>query len=445
MRLSTSLALAALGLAASALPAAAGTLLVPSKAYPTIQSAVNAAKPYDTVQVSAKPKGGVYNEAVTITTPHLTLQGQNNPVIDGTGLGTPAVGFQPGVYLNDIDIRASHVTVRGLTVQNAAGAPYGPGASGINVGYSAADGFSTISFSDIEISGVVARNNYSGITISGYAGANPAYGGTGTLLKGYRLIGSVVTGSLSVGAGVIGDSVLISGNQFLGNGGDGLDTFGTGITVSGNESASNIAYGMALNATTYNPAVNPRNNPNPAASAVTGNSIHGNQDIGLSVTGTQTISGNSISKNAQIGLSVSGADYSTVSSNVITGTTLSQYGYGGVGLSATYTYFGPVTISSNEVSGNAGDGIFLDAVAGSKVVGNDAAHNAGIGIHLTDYTLTYAAAPNTVTLNSALFNALFDASDDASAAGADAGAYGPTVNVWTKNLFGKTDPGNLSK
>ena len=53
--------LAAAMIAAAALPAAAGTLLVPQQ-FSTIQAALNAAKPYDTVLVSAKPKGGVYSE-----------------------------------------------------------------------------------------------------------------------------------------------------------------------------------------------------------------------------------------------------------------------------------------------------------------------------------------------------------------------------------------------
>ena len=46
---------AAAMIAAASLPAAAGTLLVPQQ-FPTIQAALNAAKPYDTVLVSAKPK-----------------------------------------------------------------------------------------------------------------------------------------------------------------------------------------------------------------------------------------------------------------------------------------------------------------------------------------------------------------------------------------------------
>ena len=81
---STSLALAALGLVAFTLPATAGTLLVPQQ-YPTIQKALNAAKPYDTVLVSAKP-GGAYSEAITISTPHLVLQGVGNPILDGSKL-----------------------------------------------------------------------------------------------------------------------------------------------------------------------------------------------------------------------------------------------------------------------------------------------------------------------------------------------------------------------
>ena len=493
----SSLSLTTAFLVGAALPATAATLSVPSKAYPTIQKAVSAAKPGDTVLVSAKSKGAVYNEAVTITTPNIILQGSNNPIIDGTGLGVTVPAqppFQPvTTYPNGIEIRASHVAVRGLTVQNTGGSPFSP-ASGINVGYTTPDGQTNVGYSDIEISSVTARNNYTGITIQGYAGLSAFYGGTPVSLKGYRLIGDVITGSTNDGVDITGASiVLVSGSRFAGNGGaglsvganvygtpttenvvvagnifsgntyDGLDAFGDGLLISANEAASNGSAGVSVGSPLYNPALGTASAPNPPASAVTLNTVHDNQYNGLVISGTQTVSGNLLSRNLGYGLFLSVADYSTVSLNLITGTQLSGYNTDdGTGLYAdstfnydTYANGGFLNITGNVISGSAGDGLYLASVTGSTVSRNDVSGNAGVGIHLSDFPYL-SDAPNTVTLNRALRNTLFDARDDSTAVAdltypdgevsyGDNGAYGPTLNIWTKNTFGTTDPVNLSK
>ncbi len=469
MRSLTFLALAALGLTASALPAFAGTLLVPQQ-FPTIQKALNAAKPYDTVLVSVNPKGAVYNEAVTIATPYVTLQGVGNPLIDGTGLGTPGPSpFQPGTYPNCIEIRASHVAVRGLTVQNAPGFEF-QGGSGINVGYVAADGQTDVSFSDIEISGVTARQNFFGITINGQSGLN-AYPVVPSMLKNYKLLGNVVTGSVNGGAAVVNTSgAVISGNQFTGNGYDGLNASGTGLTVIANEAASNANAGLNVNAATYNPAVNSPKSPNPPASLVGTNTVHDNQHFGISITGTVSVSGNAVTHNADEGISLFSADYSAVVFNSVSGTTFYQYEFAGgdhdgtgivVDGSPSYPNFTPsgfVTISSNSITKSAGDGIFLASVVSTTVSQNSVLQNAGVGIHLSDYPVTQQGqsagnAPNTVTRNLAFSNTLFDARDDASASDVftypngdtTPGDGAKTINLWTKNLFGTTDPVGLSK
>lgn len=507
MRSSTLLALAALGLVSlAARPAVAGTLLVPQQ-FSTIQAALNAAKPYDTVLVSARPKGGVYNEAVTISTPHITLQGLGSPVIDGTGLGTlvpQPPPFQPYyVYPNGIDIRASHVAVRGLTVQNTNSSVFGTSSSAVNVGYVSDDGQTDYGFNDIEISSVTITKNVNGITVMGYSGSSPYYGGTQTLTKGLRLIGDVVTANNGSQYGVYGSVNNISGttgtlitgcqftnnpstglalganyyaipatqnaqvigNVFSGNTGDGLDASGTGLILSANEVAANTGYGMTTSLPTFNPAVSTPGSPNPAATALLFNSIHDNSGGGLFASGTQTISGNSLTHNLGVGLYLNAADYSKVTFNQIAGTGLTGYfSDDGTGIYAAalqgYTSAGgPVFLSANSVTGNAGDGVFLDAT-GSTVSYNAVSGNSGIGIHLSDLPSVYAyygnaVPPNTVTQNQALHNALFDARDDASASDnltyngytsyGDGSSYGPSLNVWTKNLFGKTDPAGLSK
>ena len=510
MRSSTLLALAALGLVSlAARPAVAGTLFVPQQ-FSTIQKALNAARPYDTVLVSAKPKGGVYNEAVTISTPHVVLQGYGNPVIDGTGLGTlvpQPPPFQPFyAYPNGIDIRADGVAVRGLTVQNTGYSVFSSTqSSGINVGYVSADGQTDYGFNNVEISNVTVTKNIYGITVTGYSGASSYYGGTQTLTKGLRLIGDVVTGNTNSTDpyGIYGSAnnitgttgTLISGCQFTnnpggglalgasyyavpvtqnaqivgcvfsGNTGDGLDAVGSGLLLSANEAAANTGYGITTDVPAFNPAVSTPGSPNPAASAVLFNSVHDNQGGGLEAEGTQTISGNSLAHNLGVGLYLYGADYSQIIFNQISGTGLTgYYGDDGTGIYAEAyptgtTAGGPVSITANTISGNSGDGVFLYA-AGSTISYNAVSGNSGIGIHLSDmpslYTYYgYTALGNTVTQNQALHNTVFDARDDASASDdvtyngytsyGDASAYGPSLNVWTKNLFGTTDPVKLSK
>jgi parallel beta-helix repeat protein len=119
MRIHTSLALAALFLAASVQPLLAKTLRVPAN-YPTVQSAVNAAHPGDTVLVY--PKTGAdpfYRENIRVSVPNITLQGKNGVTLDGTGLVRPW-SFDPNLLVGDngITLNADGVTVTGFTIQN---------------------------------------------------------------------------------------------------------------------------------------------------------------------------------------------------------------------------------------------------------------------------------------------------------------------------------------
>lgn len=489
--------LAAAALAAASVPASAGTLLVPQQ-FPTIQKALNAAKPYDTVLVSAKPKGGVYAEAVTINTPHVTLQGLGNPIIDGSGFTSPTPGSFYAAYPNAIDIRANSVAVRGLTVQNVPGTYYGSGGAGINAGYISADGSTSYGFSGLQISGVTLSSDYNGLVVSG---ASTSSSGTYafTSAQDFSLTGSTITGSANIAANISSmNNLLISGNKFVSsgetglvlgggfsgptanaliagnifknNGYDGMEAYGTGLTVTGNEVASNEDYGIVVDTTPffYNAAP-----ASPAPSFVTFNSVHDNSLYGLYITGALTISGNAIAKNGGSGIILEGADGSTISGNVITGTVLASGDYGdGAGIfadypTASYGADSKLKISFNQISGNAGDGIYINEYAGGVISLNNVVKNQGIGIHLSDITYYYSyygspAAPTTVTQNVALHNAIFDARDDASAgAGDNAGGYpgyildsngqyyygdgATTLNVWTKNVFGTTDPIGLSK
>ncbi|HUQ51023.1 MAG TPA: right-handed parallel beta-helix repeat-containing protein, partial [Gammaproteobacteria bacterium] len=100
--------------------AAAALLEVPAD-YATIQAAVTAAGPGDTVEVSS----GVYNERVTFSSSGLsgspitlTAKAGHSPVIDGTGI--PTTDLEGLVYIED----ESYIVVSGFEIRNfSASAP----------------------------------------------------------------------------------------------------------------------------------------------------------------------------------------------------------------------------------------------------------------------------------------------------------------------------------
>jgi plastocyanin len=88
------------------LPTGPGSTLRVPKKYPTIQAAVDAAKPGDLILVSP----GIYQEAVKVTTPYITIRGtdRNQVILDG-GYKLPN-----GVHV----IEADGVTVENLTARH---------------------------------------------------------------------------------------------------------------------------------------------------------------------------------------------------------------------------------------------------------------------------------------------------------------------------------------
>jgi hypothetical protein len=87
-------------------------LPVDCSARETLADALLKAKPGDTIRIT-----GTCREMVTITTDHLTLDGQGGAILDGGGGFQPprTVGFNEGVITID---GARGVTIIGLTVQN---------------------------------------------------------------------------------------------------------------------------------------------------------------------------------------------------------------------------------------------------------------------------------------------------------------------------------------
>lgn len=86
-----------------------GKDLCRSPAYSSIQAAVTAAFPGDTITVCP----GTYNEDVSVTTSSLTIRGLAGAVV------------KPSAGSNGFFVRADHVTVRGLEIDGSNGANYG--------------------------------------------------------------------------------------------------------------------------------------------------------------------------------------------------------------------------------------------------------------------------------------------------------------------------------
>ena len=88
----------------------------------TIQAAVDAADPGDTVLVPA----GIYAETVNVTEPGITIRGSHGAVLDGSGLG-----LQFGIRVRSLDgSRLDGFTLEGLTIRGYS--RYGSQVSGVD-------------------------------------------------------------------------------------------------------------------------------------------------------------------------------------------------------------------------------------------------------------------------------------------------------------------------
>jgi hypothetical protein len=92
-------------------PGSGAVHLVAPTSPTAIQDAVDAAAPGDSIVIAA----GVYNEAVTVTTPNLLIHGvdRNGVVLDGGNAAPDVLGKDIGIQIN-----ADNVAVENLTIHN---------------------------------------------------------------------------------------------------------------------------------------------------------------------------------------------------------------------------------------------------------------------------------------------------------------------------------------
>ena len=379
------LASALFGVAFLAVPAfaLAATLSVPSGAYPTIQSAITAASPGDTVKVAA----GTYTEQLTISK-SLTLTGVGAKTTFIKAPATLALDTfsPPNVDIIAIDGPAT-VTMSGFTVE-------GPGPSGCD----------SINYGIFVFGGAVANINNN--TISNIAD-NP-FGGcqNGVAIRA----GSnyyVTTGTAAI------NNNLIIGYQ---KGGIVIDGPGSSATITGNTvTGAGQTTAIAQNGIQISRG---------ATATVSGNTVSGDSYTGLYACPSESYFASVIPVTGgcyqSAGILLYDAGATTVSNNKVTTSDM--------GIWAGYDngYGSPTVenITGNTLSKNYGYGVVYDSVNGTSQ--NNSFLSNPVGLLVTDYS-----ANDTVTsLNdSFLSNPINSEAMDAGA------AFKENLIVETTNAF----------
>ncbi len=377
---------------------------VPSS-YPTIQAAIAASNPGDTVRVSPKPGGAPYAENVVVNKANLTLQGLFNPTLDGTTLSFSVPGFPDTLFGNDaVTIVASGVSVSGFTIQNY-NYPTNNGlftpAAGVHVSQQVAS----------DIRNNTLRNNGTGVFVEGLFSFE--------VVQTYAIEYNTISGNHNYGAWLRGvdGTATINANTVTGNGETGivLDAVnGARVkynTVSGNGSGFVEFLG-----------------PTAAGILVSGGgTISGNPNARLS-----KINNNSVGGNAGAGIYVSNSDSQQILSNGVLGNSL------GIGLESCFG----VVVSSNLVAQNQHEGILLQLFTSQCTLQqNIVTGNQGCGISVAQFFMEFFGFPdcvgNSLSRNLSMANSVLDAEDTS-------GSTAATVqNAWFLNIVGTSNPAGL--
>ena len=400
-------------------------------AFTSIQGAVNAAKPGDTIDVAA----GTYHENVVIgkTLSLLGAQAGVNPI---TGLRTNPAKEST---VNRITIQSTaNVRIDGFSLNDPGGVPL----------------VDQLNHADTIANNIVLPGADEGVLL---------FEGDQT-----TLIDNEIETTLSGdGIGVVGSKSAslndtIQGNEVINPGLNGIELFGAiGVVVKGNSVSGSKGDGLnVVQSTDINAANNllvtnnvganfsksafdtfKKNNVEfnrfegifavgDQADVILANSVFGNATSGVgsaiildNVSGGEAVENNSVLQNHSNGIEV----FSTSAKGVkVTGNTVEGNGGDGVGLGGTSN----IIVAANVLKNNA-VGIHLVSSSSNRMIGNVADNNRSVGI-----LLDAKSAGNTVTENTALGNGVFDAEDLSTGTGT-AG----TANLWTRNRFNRDNRG----
>jgi len=434
---------------------------MPNAGFTSIQAAVNAAHPGDTIRVSP----GTYNESVTVDK-QLTILGSQSDVNQATGKNGNANGNQNGQGNDDdheendgkghgkdnhknphanktpapsiveipaggtagFNLTANDIVIRGFTIEDTDA--NGNNAVGINTSR--------------QTSGDVIANNIIQDTVFGiYLNTNGAH----TTTVQNNLIRNNNNPGAASGNGIYSDqgasNVVIAHNLFTGQqnasiifvGGPDATTSQSNITVTGN-SMINDAPMIFVNTTELQITKN-----------TSTNSVGSGIFFGGGVTNA-VVQNNTLTNGAFTGINLRTNTFGnapTPNNNIqIVGNTISGWGDDGIRLSAGANN---ILVSKNKITGNHNDGIALEGeldtsnnlVNGphdNRIEQNTLQRNVHDGIFADA-----SAVNNLFSKNDAKGNGLYDYEDQSHGTGT-AG----TANTWTKNK-GKTasPPGLIGK
>jgi parallel beta-helix repeat protein len=392
----------------------------PGGNYTTIQAAVSAANPGDTIKVAP----GTYNESVSVTTNNLTILGGQPRLRTEHGA---SIVSDPTDSSADFELFANNVTVKGFTLTQSA-APVS-GVEGI---------WTNFSYSGEQIINNIFTNDTFGLYLNSN-GAQKDY------VHGNTFVSNNAPGSAS-GNGIYSDQGLvnaeISNNFFTG------DTNASIILVGGDFSVPGHSFASLSTQSNVRILSNTINHDSPIITVNTVNSVIDSNtitnplqgdgiDLGGAVTNTEVahnkLQGNPASSTG-IDLFVSddasGGIFAIAhlpngspvlnSGDKILDNKMSGWGTDGILLEDGTN---GVLVSRNTVTGNGADGIGIEDSYSNQVLNNTVKTNFGNGIYLND------AQGNTVSNNTASSN---------GADGIDLvnGSTGNTISYNTANTNG---------
>jgi parallel beta-helix repeat protein len=383
----------------------------PGQTYTTINAALTAAHPGDTINVNPS----TYTEQLTITKANLTLKGITvsgaHPTIRSPGSVTPVSvgGFNIGAAL--VDITAGGDTVTNFTINGATNTD-GNLYSGVRV---RSGGSATISSNTItglittssQLFGIgiqigTNRGGGSGATATVTSNTIQNYFGAGILVDGSQASATIksntITGrgsgnngeteyGVQVSRGAFGDveSNTISGNSNANNSG-GIYFFQDGgvnsLAKFNNVSNNDVGIWLDTSSASNNGKIQVVSN------TVTGNT--GFAGILDQFSNGVVIQSNTVSNNNTFnGIALANASNVQVTSNTVTNNASD----------GIYDFQGTSNqITNNTSNNNNGNGIFLDHTTGDTISQNTLRNNLGAGLYLL-FCSNITISNNTISNN----------------------------------------------
>jgi parallel beta-helix repeat protein len=358
----------------------------PSAAHDTIQAAVSAAGPNDTIIVCP----GTYDEQVAVNTNGLKLRSQK-PL--AAIIQAPATPVDSAIV--EVD-GAENVEIAGFTIQ---GPISGAIAYGILVGDGGSARIQKNHITDIRHEPMDGAQTGVGILVFEAADADISH----NLIDDYQKGGVVVDGT--------GSHAAIKHNNVIGVGPTGV-LAQNGVQVSAGATAEvshNQVSGNAYTGAFFFSAGILLFESGPTK--VTHNQVS-NNDVGIElsfVEETTTVSHNKIDGGSYYGLGLTGSSNIVVSHNFVSGSA-------GKGIWLSDASSGNL-ISNNQVIGNGEEGILIEDSDNNEITKNKSEDNGGIGIYVTG-----TSDENRITSNHAKNNLGGNYLDDSTG-----------DNFWSKN------------